>query len=1031
MLFVNRSPQFTQEKGLPIGQTCARQIIRRRLYSNITIIERYSIIYQSIQYKFPPPPELLVAPTTIAGKVDTWFSEKVICTNYVRSEFCKNSSVFSGWRNFYCHSHAPTALVSTRGTRSASASLLAFSAMTTPMMKQYEQAKEACGDALLFFRMGDFYELFHDDARRAAKLLGLTLTSRDKSNQVPMAGFPHHQLDGYMGKLIKQGLRVAVCEQVEDPKEAKGLVKREITQVLSPGTVADQALLNPAECNYLAAVAFEKPTKKSPNPPVGVAWAELSTGRFFTTSVEHNQLCHLLTRIAAKEILVAAQHRHQIDELHIEAMATERPDWGFGHKTATELLKQQLNVASLDGFGLEPFGPTAISAAGAIIEYLRETQRCAIEHFDCVLPYRQSQFVEIDSATWRSLEISRTIRGGTREGSLLGVIDRSKTPMGSRLLGEWISNPLTDLAEIMKRHDAVDELSTQADLRNSLRESLADVFDLQRLLSRVATGRAMPRDISCVGKTLAMLPALKAKLTGRNSDWLAKLESELDLCAELRAEIEAALVDPCPAQLRDAGFICEGYDSKLDELRALAAGGKQWIANYQQTICDQTGIPSLKVGFNKVFGYYLEVTHAHRDKVPSDFIRKQTLKNAERFITPELKEYEEKVLAADEQAQAMEQLLFNNLRELVRTHTARLKANAEIIATLDAITGLGQLASEQGYCRPTMVDEQQLIIKEGRHPVLDIVEPLGAFIPNDTSCGHGGNENQSNTPKGDFLHLITGPNMAGKSTYIRQVALITLMGQVGSFVPAISATIGIVYKIFARGGASDELTRGQSTFMVEMTETARILNTATNRSLVILDEIGRGTSTYDGVSLAWAIVEYLHDSVGCRTLFATHYHELTRLEESLEGVANYNVAVKEWEEKIVFLHKIVRGGADRSYGIHVSKLAGVPNWVNQRAEQILKKLESSNDVERNQEAITTSDKPPSRQANGQIQLTMFGMEPHPLLDKIRSLQPTEITPMNALEMLHQWQQELSDDEDIDYGSGHRHMPPLQKNEVGQ
>ena len=907
------------------------------------------------------------------------------------------------------------------------------------MMQQYEKAKAACGDALLFFRMGDFYELFHDDARKAAKLLGLTLTARDKASKVPMAGFPHHQLDGYMGKLIKLGLRVAVCEQVEDPKEAKGLVKREITQIVSPGTVADEALLDPAECNYLAAVAFPSASKSKrssgPADPnaVGVAWAELSTGRFFTTAIAASQLADLLARISPKETLVGSAHRSKLDELELnssDSMLTERPDWGFGVQTATELLKQQFDVASLDGFGLEAFGPSAIGAAGAIIEYLRETQRNSVEHFNSVLPFRQSQFVEIDSATWRSLELSRTIRHGSREGSLLGVIDRCKTPMGSRLLGEWISNPLTELTQIATRHDAVAELVDQAALRNNVREYLNEVFDLQRLLSKVATGRATPRDISCVGKTLAALPALKAKIAGRQSQWLCELEAELDLCVDLRAEVEAALIDPCPVQVKEAGFIREGYDSRLDELRALAAGGKQWIAKYQQTICEQTGIPSLKVGFNKVFGYYLEVTHAHRDKVPDDFIRKQTLKNAERFITPELKEYEEKVLSADEQAQALEHQLFHSLRELVKAHTSRLKSNAEIIATLDTLTGLAQLASEQGYCRPTMVDDQQTHIVDGRHPVLDIVEPLGAFIPNDTHCCPP--ETDDETPAKDdgttaeeaqrqsvsetgFLHLITGPNMAGKSTYIRQVALISLMGQVGSFVPAKSATLGITDKIFARVGASDELARGQSTFMVEMTETARILNTATKRSLVILDEIGRGTSTYDGVSLAWAIVEFIHDSIGCRTLFATHYHELTRLEQNLDGVVNFNVAVKEWEDKIVFLHKIVPGGADRSYGIHVSRLAGVPNWVNQRAEQILEKLESDSDVERNQAAIESTDKSSTTVANasGQIQMTLFGLEPHPLLDKIRSLQPTELTPMNALEMLHQWQQELTEPADSD------------------
>jgi DNA mismatch repair protein MutS len=500
-----------------------------------------------------------------------------------------------------------------------------------------------------------------------------------------------------------------------------------------------------------------------------------------------------------------------------------------------------------------------------------------------------------------------------------------------------------------------------------------------------------------VAKTLASVPAMKAKLAGRKSEVLTRLESELDLCADLRAALESAIVDPCPAKLRDGDFIKEGYDEKLDSLRTLAAGGKQWIAQYQQRICDETGIPSLKVGFNKVFGYYLECTHAHRDKVPDEFIRKQTLKNAERFITPELKEYEEKVLSADSEAESREHELFAELRELSRSYTARLKSNAAIIATLDALNGLANLAVEQNYCRPEMVTDSRLQIVEGRHPVLDVVQPLGAFVPNDTAI----DEEQG------YLHLITGPNMAGKSTYIRQVALITLLAQVGSFVPAKQATVGIVDKIFARVGASDELSKGQSTFMVEMTETARILNTATNRSLVILDEIGRGTSTYDGVSLAWAIVEFLHDQIGCRTLFATHYHELTALEEDFKGVTNFNVAVREWEEKIVFLHKIVRGSADKSYGIHVARLAGVPQWVNRRAEAILERLEGKNEVEENRTAIRAGS---SGQSKGGLQMTLFGVQDHPLIDKIKKLDPNQLTPLHALEMVNQWQTELSDDD---------------------
>ncbi len=886
---------------------------------------------------------------------------------------------------------------------------------TTPMMRQYDQAKKACGDALLLFRMGDFYELFHDDARTAAKALGLTLTSRDKTAApVPMAGFPHHQLESYLAKLVKQGHRVAVCEQVEDPKEAKGLVKREVTQIVSPGTITDQELLDPTQSNYLVSVLQLPPGKSSRTTAkedhnrtssakvYGVAWADSSTGRFCVTAVSNEGLGDLLARLNASEVLIQqGQSAAARVWLPSKAMLTERPNWCFAVAAGTELLKKQFGVASLDGFGLNDFGPAAIGAAGALVEYLKETQKSSLEHFDTIIPFRQNQFVEIDSATWRSLEISRTIRGGDRHGSLFDVIDRSTTPMGSRLLGDWLANPLTSIEGIEQRLDAVAELTTGQSMRMALRDYLKNSFDLQRLLARVSVGRSSPRDLDCIRRTLGMLPNLKEKLSGCSSGRLVQLKLDLDPCVELHSQLAAALSDSCPPTLKDGGFIRAGFDSRLDDLRKLATGGKQWIANYQQSICESTGIPSLKVGYNKVFGYYLEVTQSHRHKIPADFIRKQTLKNAERFITPELKEYEEKVLTADSEADTLELQLFEQLRELVRSQTARLKANADIIAQIDTLCGLAELASERKYCRPQIFADSVLKIVDGRHPVLDIIEPLGAFVPNDTTIDDDAG----------ILHLITGPNMAGKSTYIRQVALITLMAQIGSFVPAKSAVIGVVDKIFARVGASDELTRGQSTFMVEMTETARILNTASPRSLVILDEIGRGTSTYDGVSLAWAIVEYLHDSIGCRTLFATHYHELTELETDFIGVCNYNVAVKEWEEKIVFLHKIVRGGADKSYGIHVARLAGVPKWVNQRAEQILEKLESSSEATDNREKLKSSSDGANNRGSrgGEIQMTLFGSVTHPLVEKLKALDANQLTPMNALQMLHSWKEDLDEE----------------------
>ncbi|MCR4412954.1 MAG: DNA mismatch repair protein MutS, partial [Thermoguttaceae bacterium] len=795
---------------------------------------------------------------------------------------------------------------------------------TTPMMKQYLEAKRACPEALLLFRMGDFYELFYDDAKTAARLLNLALTSRDKGeNPVPMAGFPHHQLESYLGKLIAAGQRVAVCEQVEDPKKAVGLVRREVTRVVSRGTLTDDALLDPRQSNYLAAVA--------PGDPVGMAWVELSTGRFVAAAFPPSQVVDQLARIAPAEVLLDESAEPLPGHLAEQMMVTRRPSWAFAPKAGEAALAKQFGTASLEGFGFgdEPGDVQAVRAAGAILDYLIETQKTSLEHIDRLVPYRAATTLEIDEASRRSLEITRSMRDGRREGSLLHVLDRTVTAMGSRLLAEWVANPLSDREAIESRLEAVDELVADSALCADLREALRHVYDVERLLARVTTGRTNPRDLSFLGRTLAKLPVLKAKLAGRKSPLLGALEAQIDLCAELRATLEAALVDDCPLSSRDGGFIRPGYSADLDALRELAHGGKEWIARFQAREIERTGIPSLKVGFNKVFGYYLEVTNAHQEKVPSDYIRKQTVKNAERYITPELKEYEEKVLTADEKSKELEYELFVGLRDAVAAARRRLQTTAAVLAQLDVLASLAELARQRGYCRPKLVDEPVLAIRDGRHPVLDLTEPEGTFVPNDTFAG------------GDsgVLLLITGPNMAGKSTYIRQVALITLLAQIGSFVPAQEATIGLADRIFARVGARDELARGQSTFMVEMTETARILNLATPRSLVILDEIGRGTSTYDGISLAWSVAEYLHDRIGCRTLFATHYHELTDLARSLARVKNLNVAVREWQDEVVFLHKIVEGAADKSYGIHVARLAGVPREVVERAKDILAQLE--------------------------------------------------------------------------------------------
>ena len=673
-------------------------------------------------------------------------------------------------------------------------------------------------------------------------------------------------------------------------------------------------------------------------------------------------------------------------------MTTSRPGWSFGLNESEGALCQHFSIKTLDGFGFDvQVDRLAIRAAGAILSYLQETQRNSLQQIDRLEKHQSGNSLEIDQATRRSLEISRTLRDGSREGSLLGAIQRTKSPMGSRLFADWLNNPLTDLKEIEARLDAVDEFLRESGLRQQCRSFLQGIYDLERLNTRVVTGRTTPRDLVFIGRTLASLPQVKQQLSGLKSDRVREIESRVEPCPQVQSRIEGALVEDAPLSPREGGLIRDGYHPELDGLRELAAGGKQWIASYQKQIMDETGIASLKVGFNKVFGYYLEVTNTHRDKVPETFIRKQTLKNAERFITPELKEYEEKVLEADDRAMELEYEIFAEIRDFVQQASPSLQATAIALAELDVLLALAEIAAERNYCRPQVIEDSELKILEGRHPVLDVLEADGTFIPNDSVAG----------AEDGMMLLITGPNVARKSTYIRQTALICLMAQVGSFVPARSATVGIADRIFARVGASDELSKGQSTFMVEMTETARILNTASDRSLVILDEIGRGTSTYDGLSLAWAIVEYLHDRVGCRTFFATHYHELTQLQNELNGVRNLNVSVKEWDDNVVFLHRIVEGSADKSYGIHVARLAGIPGSVNERAKEILSHLENDH-IECQMPAS-----PSQRGKSGDLQLTLFGYEPHPLVEQIRGTELNALTPMEALKLIEQWQGELA------------------------
>jgi DNA mismatch repair protein MutS len=798
--------------------------------------------------------------------------------------------------------------------------------MTTPMMQQYRDAKAKHPDMLLLFRMGDFYELFENDAETAHKVLGLTLTSRDK--ELAMAGFPHHQLETYLHKLLHLGYRVAVCDQVEDAAQAKGLVKREVTRVVTPGTVTEDDLLDPKANNHLVAVL---PTTAA--APTGLAWLDVSTGQFFAMDLAPDRLREELARLGPAECICPETHANAIGEV-VKRLAnvpslSQRPDWTFDPRTAKEALGKHFGISTFGGYGFDD-GQICLSAAGALLLYVQEMLKTDLAHIRRLQPYFGNKVLQLDDVTRRSLELTRTLREGERHGSLLAAIDRSVTTMGARLLQEWLLAPLADRAAIEGRLDGVTELVEQSNLRGELRKSLEAVHDLQRLTSRASTGRALPRDLAAIARTLQFLPTIKAKIAARKSALLRELEAGLELCPDLRATLDAALVDEPPLSAKEGGLIKPGYARDLDELRDIAKGGKEWIARFQASEITRTGINSLKVGFNQVFGYYIEITHTHAAKVPEGYQRKQTLKNAERYITPELKEYEEKVLSAEEKSQAREYEIFLQLRDQVAKETHRLLQAGEVLAQLDVLAALADLAVSRQYVRPELSDEATLAVVEGRHPVLDQTLPAGTFVPNDVRLGNG---------DGMFL-LITGPNMAGKSTYIRQVALLVLLAQIGSYVPAKSAAIGIVDRIFTRVGASDELSRGQSTFMVEMTEAANILNNATPKSLVILDEIGRGTSTYDGVSLAWAITEHLHNQVGCRSLFATHYHELAQLAETLPNLRNCNVLVREWQDDIVFLHKIAPGSADKSYGIHVARLAGIPPEVLERAQQVLHQLET-------------------------------------------------------------------------------------------
>ena len=854
----------------------------------------------------------------------------------------------------------------------------------TPMMRQYLELKEKYSDCLLFFRLGDFYEMFFDDAKTAAKELELVLTGRDcgLEERAPMCGVPYHSVDVYINRLIEKGYKVAICEQMEDPALAKGLVERDVIRIITPGTVIEERMLDEGRNNYIVSIHMD-------GGRIGFAYADVSTGGFFACELEGEraltQLTDELARLQPTQIIAG-------EGLFLQPLLCKRlssqyyleryQDRAFQTAAARERLLRHFHVASLQGFGCEGL-PAAISAAGALMQYLEETQKNALSHIHTLRMLNRSSYMNLDAATRRNLELTQPLQhGGSRKNTLLYLLDRTKTAMGSRLLRDWIDRPLQNAGAIVRRQEAVAALAADMPARRSLQEQLAGVYDIERLCSRIVYGSINGRDCIALRNSLRAIPAVQQLLQALAADPLREDAAALDPMEDIAALLAAAIAEEPPAGVKDGGVIRDGYNSEVDQLRAIQHGSRQWLADFEAAERERTGIRNLRVGYNRVFGYYIEITKSNLSQAPYEYERKQTLANAERFITPELKQMEEKILGAGERLIALEYELFQAVREALLAVTDRLQHNAALIARLDVYQSFAEVAVSNRYCRPHIREDGVIRIVDGRHPVVERTL-REEFVPNDVQLDNAENR----------LLIITGPNMAGKSTYMRQVALITLMAHIGSFVPAREADIALVDRIFTRVGASDDLSAGQSTFMVEMSEVANILNNATAQSLLILDEIGRGTSTFDGLSIAWSVLEHIADPAlcGAKTLFATHYHELTELEGKLPGVKNYRVTVKEMGEDILFLRRIVRGGADRSFGIQVARLAGLPEAVLARARQILADLESA-DIARGR------PEPPQESA---VQASLFDASAEETaLRMLRELDIDQLTPLDALNRLY-------------------------------
>ncbi len=881
----------------------------------------------------------------------------------------------------------------------------------TPMMQQYCKTKEEYKDCILFYRLGDFYEMFFEDALTASRELEITLTGKDcgMEERAPMCGIPYHAYENYMNRLVEKGYKVAICEQVEDPKTAKGIVKREVIRIVTPGTNMSANSLNETKNNYLMSIYRGE--------RYGISFADITTGDFYTTEVDRfAKVMDEIAKFAPVEILINkavteeeyGEHMTRLDQLHDKehTMVSVMEDWYYESEMDERLIKEQFHVMNLEGLGLKDL-PDASCSVGCLIYYLKDTQKGCVDHINHISTYHVEDYVVLDSASRRNLELCETMRDKNKRGSLLWVLDKTKTAMGARTLRAMVEQPCIRKDRIEERLDAVEAFNDSMITRDELREYLSAVYDLERLMTRITLKSANPRDLIAFKNSIGILPHVKSILKEFNTGLLAQYESELDELKDLYAMIDAAILEEPPILIKEGGMIKDGYNATVDELKHAKSDGKQWLLDLESKEREATGIKNLKIKFNKVFGYYFDVTNSFKDQVPDYFIRKQTLANSERYSTDELEDIAGKILGAEDRLYGLEYDLFCELRDNLALEVKRVQKTAKIIADLDALASLAYVAEKNHFVRPAMNEEGRIHIVEGRHPVVEKVLDNDSFITNDTYL-----DNELNR-----VSIITGPNMAGKSTYMRQVALIVLMAQIGSFVPAKSADIGIVDRIFTRVGASDDLASGQSTFMVEMSEVANILRNATANSLLILDEIGRGTSTFDGLSIAWAVVEYISskDLLGAKTLFATHYHELTELEGKLEGVNNYCISVKEAGDDIVFLRKIIKGGADKSYGIQVAKLAGVPEVVLARAKEIAAEL-SEHDITvtaaadimpKLLEETHSRLKGKSRSKDTDGQLSLFGnAEESSVVADIKALDLSNMTPMKALLYLNDLQERL-------------------------